>query len=66
MDWAGKLVFDRLRMNTMPDWFTADPGKKYIVRNIARGTEEAYSGKQLSEGKAIKIKAAEEIILIIK
>ncbi len=56
MDWAGKLVFDRLRMNTMPDWFTADPGKKYIVRNVTRGTEKVYIGKQLSE----------EIILIIK
>ncbi len=50
----------------MPEWFTVEPSKKYIVRNVSRGAEEAYSGKQLSEGMALKIKAAEEIILIIK
>ncbi len=78
-DWSGKLVFDRPRhriemgfkfdwprMNTMPEWFTAEPIKNYIVRNVTRGTEETYSGKQLSKGLALKIKAAEEIVLVIK
>ncbi|MCP4312878.1 MAG: hypothetical protein GY790_16570, partial [Bacteroidetes bacterium] len=78
-DWSGKLVFDKPRhrlemgfkydwprMNTMPEWFTAEPGKNYIVRNVTRGTEKVYIGTQLSEGLALEIKAGEEIILNIE
>jgi len=78
-DWSGRLVFDiprhRIemgfsydwpRMNTMPEWFTVDHSQKYNVTNVTQQTEKVYSGKQLSEGLAIELKAAEEIELIIK
>ena len=77
-DWSGKLVFDRPRhrlemgfsydwprMNTMPEWFTAEPIKKYIVTNVTRETEKVYIGTQLSEGLPFELKAGEEIILNI-
>jgi hypothetical protein len=78
-DWSGSLVFDKPRhriemgfkfdwprMNTMPEWFTAEPGKNYTVSNVTRETEETYSGKQLSEGLDLELKAAEEIKFIIE
>jgi hypothetical protein len=78
-DWSGKLVFDRPRhrlemgfefdwprMNTMPEWFTAEPGRNYIVKNVTRETEKVYTGTQLSEGLIFELKAGEELILNIE
>ena len=68
----GKLVFDiprhRIymgfkhdwpRMNTLPEWFTVEPGKEYVVKNVASGSEKTYTGKQLHEGLPIELQAGE-------
>ncbi len=78
-NWSGKLVFDiprhRIymgfkhdwpRMNTMPEWFTVEPDKKYIVRNAINGSQKTYTGKQLHEGLPVKLKAGEERLLLVK
>jgi hypothetical protein len=72
-DWSGKLVFDiprhRIymgfkydwpRMNTIPEWFTVEHDKKYIVKNITRGSQKTYTGKQLQEGLPVYLQAGEE------
>jgi hypothetical protein len=77
--YQGKLVFDiprhRIymgfkhdwpRMNTLPEWFTVDPGQTYRVRNIASELEKTYSGKHLHDGLPIALRAGEEIRLLIK
>jgi hypothetical protein len=78
-NWAGRLVFDIPRhrqymgfqhdwprMNTMPEWFTVELKKKYIVKNLTNGKEKTYTGKQLHKGLPVKVKAGQEILLLIK
>jgi hypothetical protein len=77
-DWSGKLVFDiprhRIymgfkydwpRMNTIPEWFTVEHDKKYIVKSITRGSQKTYTGKQLHEGLPVYLQAGEESHLLI-
>ncbi|MBW7990326.1 MAG: hypothetical protein FVQ84_09975 [Planctomycetes bacterium] len=78
-NWKGRLVFDIPRhrkymgfkhdwprMNTMPEWFTVEPEKKYVVKNITNGTQKNYTGKQLHKGLPVELKAGEETLLLIK
>jgi len=78
-DFSGKLVFDiprhRIymgfkkdwpRMNTMPEWFTVDPARKYTVKNLPDGSAVQYTGKQLHAGLKIDIKAGTELKLTIE
>jgi len=78
-DWSGKLVFDiprhRIymgfkhdwpRINSMPEWFTVEPDRKYVVENTADGSRETCTGKQLHEGLPVVLKAGEERLLLIK
>jgi len=78
-DWSGKLVFDiprhRLylgfkhdwpRMNTLPEWYTVEPGKAYGVRIMDSGSEKTYMGEQLHEGLPIEVAAGQEKRLLIK
>jgi hypothetical protein len=77
--WSGKLAFDiprhRIymgfkhdwpRMNTMPQWFTVEPDREFVVTNITRGSQETYTGKQLHEGLPVELRAGEERLLLIK
>ena len=76
--YTGKLVFDvprhRLylgfkhdwpRMNTMPEWFTAEPGKVYVVKDLATGSTMRYSGRQLHQGLPVTLQAGQERVLQI-
>lgn len=78
-DWSGRLVFDiprhRVymgfkkdwpRMNTMPEWFTVAPRKKYTVRNLTAGSTGRHTGKQLHEGLKLQLKAGAELRLEIE
>ena len=47
-------------MNTLPEWFTVEPTKKYVVKNVTTGFQKAYSGKQLHEGLPIQLQAGKE------
>ena len=75
----GKLVFDiprhKLymgfsrdwpRMNTMPEWFTVDPAKKYTVKDVTNNSKKTYTGKQLRHGLTVDIGAGQELILRIE
>ena len=78
-DFSGRLVFDiprhRIymgfkkdwpRMNTMPEWFTVDPAKKYTVKNLTDGSSVQYTGKQLHAGLKVDVKAGTELRLTIE
>ena len=77
--YRGKLVFDiprhRIfmgfkhdwpRMNTMPEWFTVEPGQKYVVKNIATGSQKTYTGTQLHDGLPVDLSAGKEGMWLIK
>jgi hypothetical protein len=72
--YKGKLVFDIPRhrtfmgfekdwprMNTMPEWFTVEAGKRYRVGDL--GT---FTGKQLAEGVAVQLEAGAILRLTVK
>ncbi len=77
-DWKGTLVFDvprhRLymgferdwpRMNTMPEWFTVEPGGRYTVR-AGEDDERDLAGKQLAAGLRVDVKAGERTVLFVR
>jgi len=76
--WSGRLVFDvprhRLymgfardwpRMNTLPEWFTVEPERSYIVRDLRAGTETTFTGEQLHQGLPLEVKVGEEVRLLV-
>ncbi|MHC4504452.1 MAG: hypothetical protein ACYTFI_14190 [Planctomycetota bacterium] len=77
-NWAGRLVFDvprhRVymgfkkdwpRMNSMPEWFTVEADTTYVVRNVTDGSRRTFTGRQLSEGLPVDLRAGEERLLLI-
>ena len=77
--YRGKLVFDiprhRIfmgfkhdwpRMNTMPEWFTVEPGQTYVVKNIAAGSQKTYTGTQLHDGLPVELQAGQALVLLIQ
>ena len=78
-DWSGNLIFDiprhRIymgfkhdwpRMNTIPEWFTVDSGKIYIVEKVVTGSQKTYTGAQLHDGLPLDLHAGEECLLLIR
>ncbi len=77
--WSGRLVFDRPRhrlylgfkhdwprMNTLPEWFTAEPGKKYSVQNLSEGSQSTHTAAQLHQGLPLKLQPGRETLLLVK
>lgn len=77
--WSGKLLFDKPRhkvymhlpldyprLNRFPEWFTAEAGKHYTIRDAAGGLETAHTGRELQEGIPVKLKPGTELRLIVK
>lgn len=76
--WDGSLLFDKERhrlnmrlpldyprINQFPEWFTAQPGACYEIRNLGSGEKITYVGADLPKGIAISLKAGEEMRLIV-
>ena len=76
--WSGRLVFDvprhRLymgfardwpRMNTLPEWFTVEPERSYVVRDLRAGTETTFTGEQLHQGLPLEVKGGGEVRLLV-
>jgi len=77
--WSGRLVFDiprhRLymgfardwpRMNTLPEWFTVEPERSYVVRDLRAGTETTFTGEQLHQGLPLEVKGGGEVRLLVR
>jgi len=76
--WSGRLVFDvprhRLymgfardwpRMNTLPEWFTVEPERSYVVRDLRAGTETTFTGEQLHRGLPLEVTGGGEVRLLV-
>jgi hypothetical protein len=77
--WKGTIIFDIPRyreymgfskdwprMNTLPEWFTVEPGSRYAVNDIAAGSRKIYTGAELRNGLAVEIPAAGQVRLLIQ
>jgi hypothetical protein len=77
--WSGKLVIDKPRhrlemgfakdwprMNTMPEWFTAEPDVDYIVEDLTTGTKTTHTGAQLHTGLPLTLDPGVEKRLLIR
>jgi len=38
------------RMNTLGEWFTVEPGKTYILKNLTTNSVKKITGKKLHAG----------------
>jgi hypothetical protein len=54
------------RMNTMPEWFTAEPSGNYVVENLNTGATQNFTGTQLHEGLPVTLEAEVETLLLIR
>ncbi len=77
--WTGRVCFDRPRhieqmrlpidyprINQFPEWFVARADRKYIVRQLDRGSSSVYLGHTLQAGLTVTIPAGCEIRWIIE
>jgi len=71
--WSGRLIIDKPRhrlemgfkydwprMNTMPEWFTAEPDDHYNVRDLVAGTVTTHAGADLHAGLPVTLAPGEE------
>lgn len=77
-DWSGKLYVDRARhkavmhmpvdwprINQFPEWFTADPKKKYKLLNEKGKLLRTISGEQLLQGISLDLKKNQMLKLMV-
>lgn len=78
-NWEGKLVFDAQRhktilnlpidyprINQFPEWFTAKEGTEYLIVSSQKKLSKKYSGENLLKGIPIKLKAGEELVVVVQ
>ena len=76
--WSGRLCFDIPRhreymgfahdwprMNTLPEWFTVEPARKYAVGDPTSNSPKRYAGRQLHDGLPVTLEAgaAKELLI---
>ena len=54
------------RMNTMPEWFTAEPDEDYVVEDLNTGATTTYTGAQLHSGLPVTLDPGVESLLLIR
>lgn len=77
--WEGILVIDRPRhlmelkfarnwprMNSMPEWFTADPDAQYSVKDLTSSETVTLKGTELHAGLPVTLEAGAEKQLLIR
>ena len=50
-------------MNTVREWYTVEPDKKYTVKNDTAGSSSQHTGKELHEGLKVDVKGGKELRL---
>ncbi len=76
--WSGRLIFDipryRLylgfkhdwpRMNTLPEWFTAEPKSRYTVRDMESGSTATSTGQDLRTGMPVELRTGKALCLLV-
>jgi len=77
--WTGALEVDKPRyqlnmgftrdwprMNTMPEWFVAEPGEDYVVEDLSTGATTTHTGAQLHAGLPLTLAPGVETLLLIR
>jgi hypothetical protein len=77
--WDGKLVFDHQRhrnhlnlpfdwprINQYSEWFTVEPGKRYLIANLSDGTSRQFFGEELRDGIWLKLDADREQRIVVR
>jgi len=72
-DWAGKLIFDTPRhqtimkmpldwprINQFPEWFTVKANRRYMIHDLTTNSKKAYTAEQLKAGVPIALKRGVE------
>ena len=56
------------RMNAVPEWFTVEPddAHRYTVADIDAASTQTLTGKQLSQGLAIRLAAGKPLRLVVR
>lgn len=72
--WSGRIIFDRARhreymklpidyprINQFPEWFVAEPARRYTIRDAASGEERAAEGTALFAGIDVSLEPGREV-----
>ncbi len=54
------------RMNTVPEWFTVEPGKTYELENVTLGRQAKHTGKELHDGVLVEVGAGQEVRFLLQ
>ena len=60
-----KLPIDYPRLNQFPEWFTAQEGKQYTVRNLADDSHREFTGRQLRDGVPVTLEPGSVVRLAV-
>lgn len=76
--WEGRILFDKRRhrlhmrlpidyprINQFPEWFVAEAGTAYAIRDLGTGETQARDGKALIDGMGIALEPGKETRLIV-
>ena len=61
-----KLPIDYPRLNQFPEWFTAEAGKQYTVRNLPGDSHRELTGRQLRAGVPVTLKPGSAVRLVVE
>lgn len=77
--WSGTLEFDMPRhrmdmgftkdwprMNTMPEWFTVEPDREYVIQASDRDKPSIHKGSELHQGLKIELAPGQELRIEVK
>ena len=53
------------RMNTLPEWFTVEPDRTYVVRDQKTGVARTFTGRQLHHGLDVSLKMGGAASLVV-
>ena len=77
--WKGKIKFDTPRhsdkmnmpvdyprINQFQEWYIPEKGESYSVTFYPRGKSKTFTGRELTEGIPVRIKAGEKLHILVK
>ena len=60
------LPIDYPRINQFPEWFVAEAGKRYQIKDFQNNATQIYAGVQLAEGVKVNTGEQAKYLLIVE